>query len=87
MTPLQKTLTDLIEKSEREIKWCEDDIKQSMDLINSNSERIAYNKELIKELRRVLDDTQVHERGEVPTSRASGQGKEGCTDRDRDVRT
>ena len=72
MTPLQKTLTDLIEKSEREIKWCEDDIEQSMDLINSNSERIAYNKELIKELRRVLDDTQVHERGEVQTDRASG---------------
>ena len=72
MTPLQKTLTDLIEKSEREIKWCEDDIKQSMDLINSNSERIAYNKELIKELRRVLDDTQVHERREVSTNRASG---------------
>ena len=72
MTPLQKALTDLIEKSEREIKWCEDDIKQSMDLINSNSERIAYNKELIKELRRVLDDTQVHERREVSTNRASG---------------
>ena len=72
MTPLQKTLTDLIEKSEREIKWCEDDIKQSMDLINSNSERIAYNKELIKELRRVLDDTQVHERRAIQTDCASG---------------